>query len=113
MPQSRAFWIMASSFSGPEGKGLEERMAEYCGTRFAVGCASGPAITSLLAMMALSGWGTGTAVVITPFTFFATAGSIHQLGATPVISSTSIRPPFNMDPVLLDDALKAGRQSKT
>ncbi len=90
---------------GPEVKALEERMAEYCGTRFAVGCASG-SDALLLALMAL-GIGRGSKVVTTPFTFFATAGSIHHLGAVPVF--VDIDPvTFNMDPARLEDALKAG-----
>lgn len=90
---------------GPEVRALEERMAEYCGTRFAIGCASG-SDALLLALMGL-GIGRGSRVVTTPFTFFATAGSIHHLGAVPVF--IDIDPiTFNMDPAQLEEALKAG-----
>jgi len=93
---------------GPEVRAMEERMAEYCGTRFAVGCASG-SDALLLALMAM-GVGRGDGVVTTPFTFFATAGSIHELGAVPVF--VDIDPvTFNMDPARLDDALKAGAKA--
>ena len=93
---------------GPEVRALEERVAEYCGSRFAVGCASG-SDALLLALMGL-GVGRGDRVVTTPFTFFATAGSIHHLGAVPVF--VDIDPvTFNMDPALLEDALKAGAKA--
>jgi len=93
---------------GPEVRALEERVADYCGTRFAIGCASG-SDALLLALMGL-GIGRGDRVVTTPFTFFATAGSIHHLGAVPVF--VDIDPvTFNMDPALLEDALKAGARA--
>jgi dTDP-4-amino-4,6-dideoxygalactose transaminase len=88
---------------GPEVRALETLFAEYCGTRFAVSCASG-SDALLLALMAL-GVGPGDKVVTTPFTFFATAGSIAHLKATPVF--VDIDPvSFNMDPGRLEDLLK-------
>jgi dTDP-4-amino-4,6-dideoxygalactose transaminase len=89
---------------GPEVRALEARMAEYCGTRFAVSCASG-SDALLLPLMAL-GVGPGDRVVTTPFTFFATAGSIAHLKAAPAF--TDIDPvSFNMDPNRLEDLLKS------
>lgn len=61
---------------------LECEVAGLSKTRYAVGCANGTDAI-LIAMRALD-IGRGDEVVTTPFTFFATAGTIHNVGATPV-----------------------------
>src|SRR5215208_6474986 len=61
---------------------LETQVAELSHTKHAIGCANGTDAI-LLAMRALD-VGRGDEVITTPFTFFATAGTIHNVGATPV-----------------------------
>ena len=74
-------------------------MAEYCGTRAAVGCASGS--DALLLALMISEVGRGDEVLLPSFTFFATAGAVWRLGATPVF--VDIDPmTFNIDPAELE-----------
>ena len=61
---------------------LEQAVASLSRTKFAIGCANGTDAI-LLAMRALD-IGPGDEVVTSPFTFFATAGTIHNVGAKPV-----------------------------
>jgi len=85
---------------------LERSVAELSHTKYAVGCANGTDAL-LLAMRALD-CGRGDEVITTPFTFFATAGTIHNVGATPVF--VDIDPDtFNIRP----DAAAAARTSRT
>ena len=69
---------------GPVVKALEEEIAEYCRVPFAVACASGTDAI-LLALMAL-GVDPGDEVICPSYTFFATGGCVHRLGARPVFA---------------------------
>jgi dTDP-4-amino-4,6-dideoxygalactose transaminase len=85
---------------------LETQIAALSKTRFAIGCANGTDAL-LLALRALD-VGRGDEVVTTPFTFFATAGTVHNAGAKPVF--VDIEPDtFNIAP----EQIKAAVNSRT
>ena len=79
---------------GDEVRQFESEMAEYCGSRFAVGCASGSDALRL-ALMAC-GIGPGDEVLTVPYTFFATASAIHLCGAKTVFVDVDANT-FNID----------------
>jgi dTDP-4-amino-4,6-dideoxygalactose transaminase len=87
---------------GSEVDAFEREMSSFCGTSHAVGVASG---TDALHLALLAcGIGEGDEVLTTPFTFIATAESIHKCGATPVF--VDIEPDTcNMDLRLLERKL--------
>jgi dTDP-4-amino-4,6-dideoxygalactose transaminase len=79
---------------GPNVKALEEEVAGYCGVKYGIGVANGT--DALLLSLVAYGIGAGDEVITSPFTFFASAEVISQVGATPVFVDIDPKT-FNMD----------------
>src|SRR5205814_9038836 len=87
---------------GPAVERFEKSLAEYCGTRHAIGVSSGT--DALLCSLMAVGIKSGDDLICPAFTFFATAGSIARLGARPVF--VDIEPQsFNIDPGKIEENL--------
>jgi len=87
---------------GPEIDGLESEISAYCGTTDAVGVSSGTDAL-LLSLMVLD-VAPGDLVLTSNFSFFATAGVVARLNATPVFVDIDLET-FNIDPESLRKTL--------
>ncbi len=92
---------------GPEVFEFERMLAEFCGAKHALSCASGT--DALVLVLMANKIGPGDAVICPSFTFCATAEVVALVGATPVFADVS-EDTFNMDPRNLERAIETAKR---
>jgi dTDP-4-amino-4,6-dideoxygalactose transaminase len=94
---------------GSEVEAFERELADFCGARDAVGCASGT--DALWLALAAAGVQPGDSVLTTPFSFFASASAIVRAGARPLFADIDPNT-FDLDPAQVESFLRGGRRDK-
>jgi len=87
---------------GEKVEELEKEIANFCGTKYAIGVNSGT--DALFLSLKSLGIGTGDEIITTPFTFIATAEVITACGAKPVFVDINLQA-FNINPKEIEEKI--------
>lgn len=87
---------------GPECEKFEEEFAEYIGTKYCVGVATG--LDAILLILRAMNIGEGDEVIVPSNTFIATALAVSYVGATPIFVEPVIET-YNIDPNRIEDKI--------
>ena len=87
---------------GEEDAAFEKAFADYCGTKYCIGCGNG--LDALMLALKALGIGAGDEVLVPSNTYIATALAVTYTGATPVFVEPDIRT-YNLNPTNLEAAL--------
>jgi len=94
---------------GEDVTAFELEAAEFLGTKFAIGCASGT--DAIWLSLLAAGINPGDEVVTTPFSFFATASTIIRAGAKPIFVDVDPNT-LNIDPQCVEDRIRRTSSAK-
>ena len=96
--------VMDSNYfiSGKEDTAFEKAFAEYCGTKYCVGVATG--LDAIYLILKAMGIGEGDEVIVPSNTFIATALAVSYVGATPVFVEPILET-FNIDPARIEEKI--------
>lgn len=87
---------------GREDKAFETDFAEFCHTKYCVGCGNG--LDALMLSLKALGIGAGDEVIVPSNTYIATALAVTYVGAMPVFVEPDIRT-YNIDPTLIEEKI--------
>ncbi len=93
---------------GNEVKAFEADFADYCGTKYAIGCGNG--LDALYLILKAMGIGAGDEVIVPSNTYIATALAVSYVGATPVFVEPTLDT-FNINPDRIEEAITANTKA--